>query len=214
MLQENLRYEGKVRILVGDDSDNDDLAYCSAKDQSFIEDAAGSHEVFAWHNSPERKGLGANLNVLLATAQVETEYVIQMDDDHWLLKPLDITPHVRKLVEDDTAGCIRLMHVAGHKYRANLDGSYWRIDWESPEVYIASNRPHLKHIGRFHGAYGLYQEGLKLGLTEESFCHVCIDKHRQRAAMGMVSPDVLIPLDVATESSWDHVGHSWQMEGF
>jgi hypothetical protein len=161
------------------------------------------------------KGLGANLNMLLGKAcAFKTDLVIQMDDDHILLKELDITPHVRKLLEDETAGAIRLMHVAGHKYRANLDGSYWRIDWESPEVYIASNRPHLKHVSRFHGIYGYYPEGLRLGLTEESFCHTCIDLHRQRTERGMTSPDVLIPLDVQTESGWDHIGHSWQMEGF
>jgi len=164
----------------------------------------------AYHDP--RKGLGANLNWLLQNCG--TDYVIQMDDDHILLKELDITPHVRKLMEDETAGVVRLMHVAGHRYRANLEGSYWRIDWESPEVYIASNRPHLKHVSRFHGVYGYYPEGLKLGLTEESFCHTCIDLHRQRAERGMTSPDVLIPLDVQTESGWDHIGHSWQMEGF
>lgn len=212
LLRENLKYEGKIKVFVGDDSDNEDLAYCSVKDNSFVEDY-GNFEIFAYHNV-ERRGLGANLNILLNTAQVSTDYVIQMDDDHWLIKPLDITPHVQKLIDDPTAGCIRLMHVAGHRYRATLDNLYWRIDWESPEVYIASNRPHLKSISRFHETYGYYTEGLKLGLTEETFCHNCIDTARRRAIMGARPIDVLIPLDVQTESGWDHVGHSYQLQGY
>lgn len=141
-----------------------------------------------------------------------------MDDDHWLVKELDITPHVKKLMEDETAGAIRLMGIGGHRYTATLDGLYWRIDWNSAEVYIASNRPHLKSISRFHGAYGLYPEGKKLGLTEEMFCHICIDVAKTTLERRWPTVDVLIPLDVATESGWQHNEHhgavSWQARGF
>lgn len=209
LLQKNLKYEGQVLILIGDDSDERAYAFDNAIVQQY------PHGIFSFKNEP-RLGLGANLNMLLgkAVSDFKTDYVIQMDDDHWLIKPFDITPHVQKLIEDPTAGCIRLMHVAGHRYRATLDNLYWRIDWESPEVYIASNRPHLKSISRFHETYGYYTEGLKLGLTEETFCHNCIDTARRRAIMGARSIDVLIPLDVQTESGWDHVGHSYQLQGY
>jgi hypothetical protein len=65
--------------------------------------------------------------------------------------------------------------VAGHKYQAQLEGGYWRIWWHSPELYIPSDRPHLKHR-RFHEWYGLYPEGLKSAETEDAWCHQCKDR--------------------------------------
>lgn len=208
-LRENLKYQGKVEILVGDDSPELDEFLADIEQEDLAR--------YFWHG--EQYGLGRNLNSLLVKAQeMGIDYCLQQDDDHWLVKELDITPHVKKLIEDDTAGAIRLMGVGGHRYRANLDGRYWRIDWESPEVYIASNRPHLKKISRFHGQYGMYPEGLKLGLTEESFCHICIDTARLKSTRGLPTVDVLVPLDVMTESSWQHSeqhgGISWQARGF
>jgi hypothetical protein len=159
------------------------------------------------------------LNSLMKEAQRQgIDYVITQDDDHWLCLPLDITKHVKKLMDDTTAGAIRLMGIGGHHYRANLDGLYWRLDWLGPELYICSNRPHLKSISRFHGEYGFYPEGQKLGKTEEDFCHNCIDKATLNLVQGNSTVDVLVPLDVLTESSWQHNEHhgaiSWQAKGF
>lgn len=208
LLNENLKYDGKVIIVIGDDSDNDDLAF---EPGISILSSKGQHEVIATRHNP-RKGLGANLNWLLQNCGAD--YAIQMDDDHWLMKPLDITPHVKKLESDPSAGAIRLMGIAGHKYRATLEETYWRIDWTCDELYIASNRPHLKVISRFHGEYGYYRENAKLGETEEAFCHVAIDTARMKLNHGLKTLDVLIPLDALTESGWDHVGDSWQLKGF
>jgi glycosyltransferase involved in cell wall biosynthesis len=205
LLLANLKYEGKFKILIGDDGHLPPVSPPKFEGDYFF------------HG--EQYGLGKNLNSLLQeAAQQGIDYVIQMDDDHWLVKPLDITPHVNKLMEDELAGCIRLMGIGGHHYTATLSGSYWRINWNSAELYIASNRPHLKSISRFHEVYGPYPEGLKLGLTEEAFCHHCIDTWRLKSAASQYAPDVLIPLDLQTESSWEHSeqhgGISWQQKGF
>jgi hypothetical protein len=221
LLQKNLKYAGEVQLLVGDDSLSEEEGFhlFDFKGDKQIEGLLlGPHELSVTGN-PAQFGLGKNLNSLLARCQAAAiDYVIQQDDDHWLVKELDITPHVKKLMEDDTAGAIRLMGVGGHRYRATLDGRYWRIDWESAEVYIASNRPHLKKISRFHGQYGMYPEGFKLGLTEEKFCHICIDTAKLNLLHGQPTVDVLVPLDTLTESGWEHSeqhgGISWQAKGF
>lgn len=153
-------------------------------------------------------GLGANLNNTLEVAFRQHDIVFQMDDDHWLIKPLDLNSHFKALMSDRTLGWIRLMGIGAHGYKAHLLQQYWRIDWSSPELYIPSNRPHLKHR-RFHSHYGMYSVGMSLGRTEEAFCHQC--KEIVRTNLG---PDVAVPLDVATESGWDHVGDSWQLKGF
>lgn len=222
LIQTNLKYKGEVFILIGDDSVSEEEGFrlYDFDQHLLIEGLLLSPYTTInvdWHE--EQFGLGRNLNSLLRQAQSQgIDYVIQQDDDHWLVEPLDITPHVKKLIEDQSAGAIRLMGVGGHKYRANLEGVYWRIDWFSPELYVASNRPHLKSIARFHGEYGLYPEGEKLGATEEKFNHLCKDKARLRVETGQPTVDVLIPLDIMTEKGWQHNEHhgaiSWQARGF
>jgi len=152
--------------------------------------------------------LGANLNRLIqAATKAGFEILIQMDDDHILKGPLDLSCHINKLMEDATAGWIRLMGVGAHKLTADLDETYWRVRWDSDELYITSNRPHIKHV-RFHEHFGLYHEARKLGHTEESFCHQCKNIGKESGG-----PNVLIPLTY-DDGLWAHVGHSWQLEGF
>lgn len=211
LLLNNLKYQGEVKILVGEDSDQGEEMLLD-HDGSWKESAN-----ISIIKNPYRYGLGKNLNMLLE--QSDSDYALQLDDDHWLIKPLDITPHVQKLMEDETAGAIRLMGIAGHKYNAQLDGQYWRIWWSSPDLYICSNRPHLKKISRFHDRYGYYPEGLRLGETEEGFCHQAIDYAFHDLIWGKPTIDVLIPLEGNSESNWqssDQHGQtvSWQLRGF
>lgn len=159
---------------------------------------------------PARRNLGNNLNELIRRANEDgCDILLQMDDDHWLKDPLDLDPHIAVLRSDSPVKWIRLMGVAFHQFDARLIGNYWRVKWDSPELYIASNRPHLKHI-LFHAYYGLYPEDLTLGETEEGFCHNCIDAGK----IDSTSPCVGIPVNLRTESMWDHVGASWQDKGF
>lgn len=154
------------------------------------------------------QGLGQNLNNILNVAAKYSSHILQMDDDHILMQTMDLVPHLRYLEEQSTVAWIRLMEVAAHNYVADLKGRYWEVRWDSPELYIPSMRPHLKHI-RFHEFFGVYPEGLKLGQTEEGFCHFC-----REAAIKKGGPKVAVPLNVLTESSWQHVGQSWQESGF
>lgn len=139
----------------------------------------------------------------------EFEVVLQIDDDFWLSGPLDLDRHVETLLNETGAGWIRLMDIVGHNYSARLIGAYWWVDWASPGLYIPSNRAHLKHR-RFHDAFGFYPEDKKLADTENEFCQRCKD----RAGHSLGWPQVLVPLDVATESLWQHIGPSWQKEGY
>ena len=197
-LQDHLKYDGKIHYYIGDDSPDEDT-------RNLFSEAA-LENVFLLQ-SP-RRGLGANLNCLLEATR-KFEYVLQMDDDHWLVKDLDITRHVEYMVSMPQVGCVRLMGIGGHRYNAELHGSYWWLRWDSPELYLTSNHPHLKRRS-FHDAFGMYEEGLRLGETEDSFCH-----HTKMLGRSNLNrfPVVVVPLDVLTESSWEHVGKSWQSEG-
>lgn len=198
----NALYPGKFVFYVGIDGDDD------TKEK--LEGSIYANEIVCLNGPRKTTGignLGANLNMLISSAK--SDILFQMDDDHILVRKLDLAPHVYRLMSDPKSGWVRLMWIGGHKYTATLDGAYWVVDWNSPEVYITSNRPHLKRKD-FHLYYGMYPEGLKLGQTEEEFSHQCIDVAK---ADGGVGPHVLIPLGVRTEDSWDHIGHSWQLQG-
>lgn len=206
LLKQMLDYPGPITYWLGVDNDKESALQVAA----FVLKRAGVR-VHAL-NGPRRRGhphgfLGANINMLLAASRRDN-LLLQMDDDHHLQRRLDLKPHVEILMTDESVGWIRLMGVGFHRYCGCLDGHYWRVNWDSPEVYIPSNRPHLKHR-RFHDIFGRYPEGLKLGETEERFCHQCKDRARELPG----APQVVVPLDVMTESSWDHVGLSWQDAG-
>lgn len=153
-------------------------------------------------------GLGANLNLLLQATH--ESLILQLDDDHLLTHHLDLKPHARELLDHPAAGWVRLMGIGSHHYTATLRDQYWYVNWYSAELYIPSNRPHLKHR-RFLTTYGYYTPGLKLGLTEEIYCHQCIDLGR---ALGDKAIYVTVPLNSESETIWEHVGASWQLKGY
>lgn len=192
LLLENLIYDGPLTIYVSSDSGERGLPQIS------------DPRVVALRGPV--LGLGANLNFLIA--QTSEPLLLQLDDDHHLVEPLNLNEHAATLTDDPTAGAIRLMGVTGHRYQATLYGRYWWVHWDSPhELYVASFRPHLKHR-RFHEHYGLLPEGLRLGHTEEAWCHQCKDIY---ARFG--GPRILIPIESTSERAWQHVGDSWQLKG-
>jgi glycosyltransferase involved in cell wall biosynthesis len=195
-LRQHLAYSGAVRYVVADDGSTD-----------------GTHQMLeAMDIEPvvtNRGGLGANTNAGLRAAFEQTDFVFSLQDDMWLNCTLDLDKHVQRLQQDRSAGFIRLWGVAGHRYTARLDGQYWRVDWMSPELYIPSDRPHLKHKS-FHDTYGYYPVGRATGDTEEAFCHQCRALWVQHGG-----PDVLIPHGEDVERNFTHAGEGirWRDQG-
>lgn len=211
-LYNNLVYPGDINVIVGVDGDDGTLEAMLDLRLALSTDNPnhGKFDIAVLQGPRLQKkavaGLGANINQCIAYSH--DELFMQMDDDHILTGRLDISPHVYKLLTDPAAGWIRLMGISYHKYIGYLEGEYWRVDWKSPEVYITSDRPHLKHL-RFIKHFGLYPVGLSLEGTEEGYCHMCKD----RAALNAPGKsNVLVPLQY-DERVWQHVGESWQKQG-
>ena len=207
-LRKHLWFTGRVYILVGYDGDKPIFT-----DSNSI----GKYGDIAVLPGP-KQGLGANLNMLLKAA--ETDVVLQMDDDHWLVEPLDITHYYDDLVRPGSSnGWIRLFlgeekdfygnQVGYYKFDASNLGPYWYLKPRIRELYIPSNRPHLKRVD-FHDMYGMYIEELKLGNTEEAFCHQFENKFME---LGPDKQWVTIPMFGLQYNQWQHVGDSWQKEG-
>lgn len=187
-LAQHLYYVGERRVFVADDGSDDGT-------QAMVMEEFPSAVLI----SSDRAGLGANTNAGLRAALSVAEYVLQLQDDMHLLTTLDLHPHVEKLRDDPTCGFIRLWGVGGHRYKGNLEGNYWRVHWDSEELYIPSDRPHIKHR-RFHEFFGMYPEGYSTHATEDAWCWQC--KHR--AGLDGKQLDVFVPQNQLTESTWEH----------
>lgn len=151
--------------------------------------------------------LGANLNRLISAARDDgCMYLWQQDDDHQPIADVNLFPHIALMESDPRAGWVRMMGVGAHHYVADLIESYWYVRWDSPEMYITSNRPHVKRAD-WVDTFGWYPEGVRLGLTEEGYCHQC----RNLGIAGGV-PRVVVPL-THNERDWNHTGESLQLKG-
>lgn len=221
LLHQNLYLDGvssghmetrQIQVLIGNDGDPIDLPDVLFNlTPPFVKILQGP-----------RRGLGANLNMLLRAAP--TDVVLQMDDDHHLVKPLDITQYVKDLEERRyDIGWVRLFLGTEedlnnddpfYRFVGHMQERYWVLDSRAPELYIASNRSHLK-LKAFHRPemYGMYAEGLSLGETESEFCHRYKDRHRKLRESSMWSLAVAMPVAAPSFDTWEHVGESWQKQG-
>lgn len=198
-LHNHLYYAGPIRLIIADDGSDDgtpDMVRAAFPDAQLI-------------ISP-RAGLGANTNAGLRAAFAHSLYVLQLQDDMHLNATLDLHPHIERLRDDPTAGFIRLWGIGGHKLEGRLEQSHWRVYWHSDELYIPSDRPHVKHW-RFHQHFGFYPEGRSTSETEDAWCHQC----KNRAGIDGVVCDVLVPHGLDTERTWEHMhwGQRWRDQG-
>lgn len=202
LLQQNLKYSGQVQYVIGNDGEVDPLL-----DMVNRLPFATNIKVIG---DGTRHGLGGNANRTLETCG--TEIVLQIQDDYHLVKELNLDSHVQTLLDDDTAGWIRLRLIAGQRFTATVKDRYWRVSWQSDESYIASDQPHLKNWRRWHTHYGMYPEGLNIAGTENTWCSNC----KQIGQTSGRKLDVLIPTDSNPDTSWVHAGDdvSWQPYGY
>lgn len=204
LLRTYLYYPGNIRYVLADDGDTSETARRMADNFEDFEDKDFQWEIIGG----ERLGLGGNTNRALKT--IQTDIVLQLQDDYFLRKPLDLTPHVEKLLADESAGWVRLRLLNGQRFTASIEDRYWRINWFSDEGYICSDQPHLKHM-RFHQAFGYYPEGLRVADTENEWCW-----RVRKEAQDNGGPGVLVPTWWDADSAWTHEGDgelSWKDKG-
>lgn len=215
-LYNHLYYDGVIRYLIADDSTGGTYRDDVLSDVG----AARMSEETRFVSTPHNSGWAGNFNH--AYSHVKDDFVLLIEDDYVLTHPIDISPYAALMLAHDGIGLVRLDGIAGHKavvhvaetdigdymphYRQGigLPGkiNYFLMDNSSRELWLYSNRVHLKHR-RFHDFYGLYPEGLRLGATEESMAHIVKDKMTLAGA-----PAIAVPFDA--NSYFDHIGKSYQ----
>ena len=208
----------RLRWLIADDSSPDDYAKKLSRLKLFKE--LGVTVISTGANS----GWGANANNLLD--ELNTPYLFMIEDDYVLKRPLDLRVGVALLETKTHLGLLRYRGTAGehhvfHQFEADVSSvlpdfregmglpgrlTYLQFDGHSPSAYIYSNGPHLKRRS-FHAFYGRYDEGRKLGATEEAFA-VRV-KGKMQAEPGIAPGVAILPEWVPMQ--FDHIGQSWQL---
>ena len=154
----------------------------------------------------DRGGWAANVN--RGRDYCTTNYIFYCEDDFLALSEIDLMRGVTLLERVDDLGMVRYDGIEGHDL--NLEQRwvtptqfgtlhYLRIRKDSPHLNVYSNRPHLEHE-RSRAAYGAYQTGFRLALTEENYAY------KVKTTPG---PDVcLLPRYI--EAQFAHIGKTWQ----
>ena len=203
-LNHHLNYAGVIRYLICDDSEDFVPVAVLVARQVFSDRIRFVH-------TTGRQGLGANVNNGLK--HLETEIVLQTQDDYQPVKTVELNAHVQRLLTNSRPAWIRLRHIVNHRFHARLEGEYWQVDLTgSPELYIFSDQPHIKLKG-VHESLGMYPEGLKVGETENAWCN-----QANHAMLRDSAPiDYLIPVKADLEGTWAHVANgpelSWKDRG-
>lgn len=216
-LVQNVTYRGELRWLIADDSSPDGYVSKLKRNRLFKDIGA------AFVSTVKNSGWGVNANNLLK--HVDTDYVLFLEDDYVLTKPLDLSLGVALLEEKPHLGLVRYRGTAGdhvifHQFQADMTRyipdfreamghpgglTYLQLDGHSPTAYLYSNGPHLKHR-RFHAFYGEYPEGKKLGDTEETMA-VRVKSMMQKDPAN--APGIVV-LPAWVELQFDHIGASFQ----
>lgn len=172
-------------------------------------------------STEQNSGWAANVNNGLGA--VDTDYIFFTEDDYVLTRPLDLRVGVALMETKPDVGMVRYRgtagsHIVHHQFESDIsaivpdhrDGvglpgklTYLQLDSGSPDVYIYSHGPHLKHK-RFHDFYGLYPTGLKLGETEESYAHQVKDRMKLGGAPAITILPEFVPM------FFEHIGQSYQ----
>jgi hypothetical protein len=169
----------------------------------------------------ERGGWGKNANEAL---KVAARFVYQQEDDYMLKQDLDLRRGVATLLDTNIA-YLRYRGIAGHRLTCHVREAKgeWGSEFTRPgtgvpgvtvfeidrrlgrELYVYTHGPHLKEVPAFHGAFGMYAEGLPLGATEEEFAH----RIRDWEEVGVDLALGVLPEWV--EMQYDHIGESYQL---
>lgn len=154
-LVKNLKYSGRIRWHIAHDGSPED---CVEEYPMILPTITNSN----------RRGYGASYNLATQILHDECDYLLMVEDDWELTRPLDLDPLVQAL--NDGLDCVRLgylgwtQEVVGtlEKY---ADQTYFVFDNEMPEPHVWAGHPRLE-TREFQRMIGPWPEGLDPGTTE------------------------------------------------
>lgn len=179
-LVKNLKYSGDIHWHIATDGTPDELV----REYEFPDPSVSC--------SP-RLGYGANYNIATQTLHWGNEYLLMVEDDWELLKPLDLDILTKAL--DEGLGCIRLGYLGWTqelkgKLVKKADHTFIEFDPDSSEPHVWSGHPRIE-TREFQRLIGPWPEGVDPGTTE------FIVATRKETRLGPVA----WPLDIGVNAS-------------
>lgn len=143
---------------------------------------ATSPRVAHWSfSNSERRGYGANYNLAMQTVHSlfrngDDSYVLPLEDDWELYRPLDITP-IMCVLREQLFGCVRMGYVGYTQplrcrfVKHESTYTHWlEFDPNSEEPHVFAGHPRLETVA-WERTVGPWPEGLNPGETEFNVAH-------------------------------------------
>lgn len=154
--------------------------------------------VIGHHSQRFSPKTGIGWNKGLGIAYQNSDYVMVLEDDWVLQKPLDIYPYIEMLSERDDVGMVRLGGLAvGNNVEIVGHNGHHYLRYYRDRQYAYSGNPHVRHA-RFVKSYGWYsEEELNPGELELDY------DSRFRSRNG---PEIWRPADIPGWGVFGHIG--------
>lgn len=109
---------------------------------------------------------GKGWNIGLVEAHRKSPFVLWMEDDWELRRPLAISPYLRMLHDREDVGMVRLGHLAvGSQVEIVGYSGIHYLNYLRTTQYAYSGNPHIRHV-RFSQACGPFAEDCNPGMIE------------------------------------------------
>lgn len=167
---DNIHYSGPLKVHIADDGSP------GAHMDALAEVAGGyAHIASVTVSNAHRGGYGRSYNLATQIVHKIADYVLPIEDDWELMRPLDLDPLVATLAEDHSFGCIRLGYIGfTQELRGTVlqssAGMMLRFDPNSDEPHVWAGHPRLETVA-WQLPVGPWPEGLAAGATEWEVAH-------------------------------------------
>lgn len=198
-LLKNLRPADDLHIHIADDGSPQEHRHS-------LQELAYALGFEATVTNSERGGYGHSYNLASQVVHSLCDYVMPIEDDWRLLKPLDVRPLIQAI--DESQGLLRCIRLGYLGYSAALRGqlvsfadqSFLLFDHASEETYIWAGHPRLETVA-FQRDLGAWPVGIGAGATETEVVH------RAASRVGVAWPlDAGVNASQQWASMFAHVG--------
>ncbi len=145
-----------------------------------------------------RKGVGRSMNLGMRECLLRGSYILWLEDDWELVRPLELWPCVQLLGQVEDIGMVRLGYISPGlrgQLISHADRLWWKLE-KTGFHYVFAGHASLRHA-KFVAAYGNYREGLTPGETELYMCSQFNDTP---------GPTVALPCDGGAWGYFAHIG--------
>lgn len=199
---ENLKTSEELHVHIA--SDGDTKEYLGQLREIALEYVCESRVTMS---NVSRMGYGASYNT--ATQVVHNlagcEYVLPLEDDWELIRPLSIDPMISCL-RDRIFGCIRMGYIGYTQqlrcsFVSHMGYHYLTLDPDSSEPHVFAGHPRLETVA-WEKRVGPWPQGLQPGQTEWEVAHRREAREQVAWPIGQIGPDGDAFVHVGAIRSW------------